>query len=144
MTIFASPMNILLRLSLIMSLLWGVLGSNNGVKAQGVATDKQHDEQQVCQHDSWLGHVAEEPQTQQSPCLRTGGQSHRVVSSRNSRILPTHGGKPGQHHGRWARNSSCQPLKNSLLCLHHSHLWFRAGTASPRHYYVIALRRLLC
>lgn len=134
----------LIRLSLIAALLCGLLGSNLGAKAQHTAHRHADDEEQLQQYDSWLKHVAEEPQTVQLPLMQSGGQSHRVVTTRNSRILPSHGGKPGQTDGRWTRHHSSNSIKYALLHLRQSPNWLHTGVASPRHYYVIALRRLLC
>ena len=131
----------LLRIWLLASLLFGTLVSTSEASARHAT---RHDEKQLSQHEGLLHLVAEEPQTLQGPLMRAGGQSHRVVTTRNSRVLPTHGGKPGQHLSRWAHHASSNLLKHTLLLLRRSPLWLRTGAASPRHYYVIALRRLLC
>jgi hypothetical protein len=135
----------LLRLFLVTTLLCGFLSSRIGDKMQGLsACDEQKSEEQIRQSDGWLRQVAEEPQNVADPVLRTVPLSHRVVSSRLTRLLPTHGGKPTNHSGRWSKGNSfnlrLSPFQ--LSCRHHC--WRRSTGSSPRLYYVIALRRLLC
>lgn len=116
---------------------------DSAVEVQGAVTGRQQDEQQVKQHDSWIHHVAEEPETAPVSALRPS-PSHRVASSRSVRLLPTHGGKPSQHTGRWTKGQLSH-LLNSFLqlpCIAYHRLCM--AVASPRRYYVIALRRLLC
>ncbi len=141
----------LIRLSLVAALLCGsLLGFT--VKAQGAVTSRQQDAQQIKQDNRWIHHVAEEPERAPFSLLRPTS-SHRVTSirehrssarslSRPVRLLPTHGGKPGQ--GRWANGQSSYHPKFSLQlpCISLQRLYTPA--ASPRRYYVIALRRLLC
>ena len=132
----------LIRLSLVAALLCGfLLGSS--VKAQGAVAVRQQDEQQVKQNDGWIRHVAEESETVPLSLLRPT-TSHRVASSRSVRLLPTHGGKPSQHSGRWVKGQSSYLPKFSLQlpCAFSHRLCTPA--ASPRRYYVIALRRFLC
>ena len=74
----------------------------------------------------------------------TWKNSQRIASSRPVRVHTAGGGKPGNYQGRWAGSDtfhpyySFQPERYSFCeqrCL---------AFASPRAYYVIALRRLLC
>lgn len=87
---------------------------------------------------------AEEPQPLIEAVFRSTPSSHRIASSRPSRLLPTHGGKPTNHPSRWAKGESSNPLKHALLLSCRCHRWHFATVASPRLRYVIALRRLLC
>ncbi len=135
----------LIRLFLVATLLCDFLGSIQDTKAQGMAArDEQKSEEQIKQHDGYLKHVAEEPQSPVEVAFRSASSSHRVASSRPTRLLPTHGGKPGKHHGRWAGNEVYKPFKCTIQqwcgCLDR-----QCTVAAPsRLYYVIALRRLLC
>ena len=132
----------LLYLSFVATWLCGILlGSNT--KVQDTVSNRQQDEQQIQRHDGWIRHVAEEPETLPVSLLRPT-TSHRVASSRSARLLPTHGGKPSQHSGRWAKGQLSYPpyCPIQLPCISRQRLCMAA--ASPRHYYVIALRRLLC
>lgn len=138
----------LTRLFLVAMLLCGFFDSRTGVKAQSIVDNVQKNEsdeiQQIRQGDGWLKQVAEEPQSPAESALRITPSSHRVASSRPSRLLPTHGGKPGHHHARWSADG-CGPLQTSPGggLTESSHAPGRASS-SPRFYYVIALRRLLC
>ena len=134
----------LTRLFLIAALLSGFLGLKTVVKAQHRAFDNgTRNEELTAQSDGWLRQVAEEPQSLGGTTLRTMPSSQRVVSSQTTRLLSTHGGKPTNHGGRWTREESSNLLITpSLLSCRHCSQGMR--TASPRLYYVIALRRLLC
>ena len=133
----------LLRISFIASLVCGfLLGST--VKAQGAVAERQHDKQQVKKYDGWIHQLAEEPETAPVSALRPSSPSHRVAYHRSVRLLPTHGGKPGQHIGRWEKGqlSNLQKCFVQLSCIGHHQACM--AVSSTRGYYVIALRRLLC
>ena len=133
----------LIRLCLVTTLLCGILGFGMCAKAQASVSDGQKSEAQIKQSEGWLRQVAEEPQSLGGTSLRTVPLSHRVASSRLTRLLPTHGGKPMSHNGRGARGESFNSLLHpSWLACCHCRLGMPAP--SPRLYYVIALRRLLC
>lgn len=136
---------ILIRLFLVAVLLCDFLGFTDGVKAQGIVSkDEQKSEEQIKQHDGYLKAVAEEPQSPVEVVFRSAPSSSRVASNRPTRLLPTHGGKPGKHHGRWTTNEICKPFNCVLLQLCRGIYHLRTVAAPPRYYYVIALRRLLC
>lgn len=143
----------LIRLALVAALLCGSLLGQNA-KAQGAVASHKQDEEQIKQDDGWIHHVAEEPESQPFSLLRSTS-THRVNSirehrtsarslSRPVRLLPTHGGKPGQHSGRWATGQSSHPPKFALQLPCAGLRWHPTPAASPRRRYVIALRRLLC
>jgi hypothetical protein len=46
--------------------------------------------------------------------------------------------------GRWTAGESYQLSKYFSLLLHRMDCGLRVGAASPRYYYVITLRRILC
>lgn len=132
-----------MRFCLIAALLCGLLGSKMGVREEGFVGNEQKSEQ-IKQFDGWLRGMAEEPQSPVGSLLRTNSSSNRVISSRPSRLLPTHGGRTGQHHGRGLADGYC-PLQISLRRgFSISSLALGRVSSSPRLYYVIALRRLLC
>ena len=160
----------LIRLFLVATLLCDFLGLTDGARAQGVALkDKQKSEerfhvaesrgkacldyaearkrsdgiQQIKQNDGYLKPVAEEPQSPVEVVFRSAPSSHRIASNRPTRLLPTHGGKPGQHHGRWTAGTLLNPYRFAPLQLCRD-LWRTSAASSPRLRYVIALRRLLC
>ena len=133
----------LLRISFIASLVCGfLLGST--VKAQGAVAERQHDKQQIKQYDGWIHQLAEEPETAPVSALRPLSPSHRVASHRSVRLLPTHGGKPSHNSGRWGKGqlSNLPKCFVQLSCIGHHQP--SMAVSSPRGYYVIALRRLLC
>ena len=132
----------LVRLILVAALLCGSF-LDFTVKVQGAVASSQQDEKQFKRHDGWIRHVAEEPETVPVSLLRPT-TSHRVASSRPTRLLPTHGGKPTNHGGRWTKGESFNPLIFPFLRSCRQFCWHRMTAASPRLRYVIALRRLLC
>ena len=147
----------LTRLFLVAALLGGFLGSRTEVKQRIVGNGQKSEDprqqsrlgangiqEQIRQNDGWLRQVAEEPQSPVESSLRSAPSSHRVASTRSSRLLPTHGGRPGQHHGRGGSDGCC-PLQTfpGGGFAKSSHNPGRVSS-SPRLYYVIALRRLLC
>lgn len=135
----------LIRLFLVATLLCDFLGSILDTKAQGTTTkDGQKSEEQIKQHDGYLKHVAEEPQSPVEVAFRSASSSHRVASSRPTRLLPTHGGKPSKHHGRWAKDDVCKPFNCPIRQRCYSVDRLCTVAAPSRLYYVIALRRLLC
>lgn len=133
----------LLRICFIASLVCGfLLGS--AVEIQGAVAERSHEKQQIKQYDGWIHQLAEEPETAPVSALRPSSPSHRVASHRSVRQLPTYGGKPGQHIGRWGKGQLSNLTKCivQLSCIGHNQACM--AVSSPRGYYVIALRRLLC
>ncbi|MCR4957204.1 MAG: hypothetical protein K6B13_01150 [Prevotella sp.] len=136
----------LIRIGLVALLLCSVfLGSAlQLVKTHQDVAGRPQDEQLVRQYDNWVLQVAEEPDWAPVPSLSSSSSSSRIASSRPVRLLPTYGGKPHSHFGRWAKNQSSNFL-NCFLQQPYMRLYrLYTAVASPRRYYVIALRRLLC
>lgn len=133
----------LIRLLLVAAILCDVLGSGITVRAQERITDKSRHEQQIsCNDDLWTL-MAEEPQEPVGSFLRTPPTSHRIASSRSYRWLPTHGSKPTKQTWRKTGGLSFNPQLFSAQSRQPEQSSGKRG-ASPRLYYVIALRRLLC
>ena len=134
----------LLRLWLIAALLCGGADSFGWVRTQKYAVDKHQKDEQITTNDGLVKGVMEEPEGQySSPLLRSQPQQ-RVGSSRSSRVIPTHGGKPGRNIGTWNNHYSYSPFNYIHLALSEFETRGAEGVASPRLYYVIALRRILC
>ena len=135
----------LLRLWLIAALMCGGANSFGWVGAQERASDsKKQKEEQVSAYDGLVKGAMEEPEGQySSPQLRSQPQQ-RVGSSRSLRVMPTHGGKPGRNLGGWNNHYSYNPQNFIHLALSELSAQGAEGVASPRLYYVIALRRILC
>lgn len=141
---FRESICILTRLFFILAFLSGIPGFGMGVRAQGFLATEQKSEEQIKQNDGYLKPVAEEPQSPVEVAFRSAPSSHRIASNRPTRLLPTHGGKPTNHGGRWAKGESFNPLISSSLRPCRRLFCHRTTAASPRLRYVIALRRLLC
>lgn len=137
-------MNILTRLLLVAALLCGLLGSNMEVREANLSVGDQHLGEQVQQNIGWLRQMAEEPQTATGSIVLSVPSPSRLASFRSIRLLPTHGGKPNNPTGRWAKGNTFNPLLSPTLLSYRCRCWQRMTAASPRLRYVIALRRLLC
>lgn len=74
----------------------------------------------------------------------TAKTGERIGTSRPVRLIPTHGGKSNRTSGRLTSAGSAYHSILHALLLHLSCGSTRARVASPRFYYVIALRRILC
>ena len=130
---------------LLFATLFGVLlGSKTGVKGQAfVANSGRRSEAQIKQNGERLKTVPYK-EGLGGYALLSVPSSNRVASSRPTRLLPTHGGKPTNSAGRWAKGKSFNPQLFPLLRPCRCHCRQRMATTSPRLRYVIALRRLLC
>ena len=140
----ADAMRKVIRLFFIVAFLCNILGSGISVRAQGFLAAEQKSEEQIKQNDGYLKPVAEEPQSPVEVAFRSAPSSHRIASNHPTRLLPTHGGKPNNHGGRWAKGESFNPLISISLRSCRQFFCHRTTAASPRLRYVIALRRLLC
>ena len=106
--------------------------------------DEQKNEEQIQEADGFLRQVAEEPQSPVEAAFRSAPSSHRVASSRSSRVQTTHGGRTNHTHGRVLADVLSYLHKYLPLGDVSSKSSSARAFASPRLYYVIALRRLLC
>ena len=70
--------------------------------------------------------------------------SQRIGGSRPTRLLPRSNGKPSCAHGKSLPGNPYNYPSLSLSHLFTLSLFQKGGAASPRFYYVIALRRILC
>ena len=134
----------LLRLWLIAALLCGGADSFGWVRAQKHAVDKHQKDEQITQNDGQVKNVMEEPEAPYSSPLMKSQNQHRVGSSRPARVLPTHGGKPSRSLDQCNNHYSYNSLNYIHLALTELSVHGAEGVASPRLYYVIALRRILC
>ena len=132
----------LLRLWLLALLLCAIPSPVSWAMAQGIPAYGQQREERIGQQDDLLRAFAEEPQPPINSLFVQSNPSQRVGSSRPTRILPTHGGKPGRNIGNVHHSSHYYQHVSLQLCYRNSTPG--AVAASPRYYYVIALRRILC
>ena len=98
----------------------------------------------VTKLDGLQRHTMQERQMPLAGAVITAKTGQRVGSSRPVRLHPSNGGKPGRMLGRWTADESYQLSKFYDLLLHRMDCGLRVRAASSRHYYVIALRRILC
>jgi len=136
--------SVILHIWFVVLMLCNFLGSNIEVKAQAMMPDNADRKEQVCRHSDLLHNMAEEPRNPVGSSLTSSVPTHRVASHRTVRLLPTHGSKPSTKSGRWATVSLSNLQKYVPVCQYLRLVVPGMGFASPRHYYVIALRRILC
>lgn len=70
--------------------------------------------------------------------------SDRVRSSHPTVPQVSHGGNSGRSPGRWFTGEQYDLLVHKCLVASTEDIPIRSGKGSPRFYYVIALRRMLC
>ena len=70
--------------------------------------------------------------------------SQRIGGSRPTRLLPQSNGKPSRAHGKLLSGNSYNHSSFLPFHLFTFSPFQKGGAASPRFYYVIALRRILC
>ena len=126
------------RLALLICFL---LTSCSEVLAGEIAGHVEHRRHAVSQYDRFPPLVSEEQQPSQ---LIGHRHVQRVGNSRNARLTPTHGPKPGRNIFRegdvlHSIMSGCR-----ISCLLVPLKWGCMAFSLPRFYYVIALRRILC
>ena len=134
----------LTRLTLILCLLCIHLGSSVGVMANAMAAHRRGQEVEVSRYGSLSKPSDEEHPLPLDAALHLPSSPYRLVSSRPVRLLPTFGGRTSHHSGRWNNGHSFNSLNSLSLQLRRRHQRLGTVTASPRLYYIITLRRLLC
>ena len=142
---------VLQMLLLLFTLLGGLSSPDCWAQAASAIGNAQPKGTNVSRYDGMQHMVLDERQRLQGGVFQGGRWSQRIGSSRSSqrfgssrptRLMPTHGPKTGG--GKWISNPTFNPQKYLFLCLSVGRLLPKTGAASPRSYYVIALRRLLC
>lgn len=135
--------NHLSRFYVIVVVFCSVSVSFEGARAENIpdANHQQGDNIKTC--DGWDRGWMEERQQPIDGSITESSQPSRVGTLRSSRVLPTNGGNTGRNN---SLNSNFQfnlfKFASLLLCYEKSCL--RLEVVSPRLYYVIALRRILC
>lgn len=112
--------------------------------AQTENISKTAEEECVTQSDVLHHYMMLEQQKMPAGFVVTAKNGERIGSSRPVRLIPTHGGKSGRMLSRLTSASSIYHSKLYALLFRLSDCGIRVGAASPRFYYVIALRRILC
>ena len=134
----------LIRIWLIAIMLCCLPITDFGVQVQAGVRGESIKKECVTRHDGLQRHTMQERQMPLAGAVITAKTGQRVGSSRPVRLHSSNGGKPGRMLGRWTAGESYQLSKYFSLLLHRMDCGLRVGAASPRYYYVIALRRLLC
>ena len=98
----------------------------------------------VTQSDALHCLMMQEQQKMPAGFVITAKSGERIGSLRPVRLVPTHGGKSGRMLSRLTSASSTHHSNLYSLLFRLSDCGIRVGAASPRFYYVIALRRILC
>lgn len=98
----------------------------------------------LTKHDGLGRHIMQERQMPLAGTVISAKTGQRVGSSRPVRLHPSNGGKPVRSLVHWTDGDSIQHSKHLAQLLHRMDCGLRTRAASPRFYYVLALRRLLC
>lgn len=121
---------------------WGI--TSYRVDAKAMYDGKQSKAVCVVQNDDSDNLVLERDLMPATNAAINPRGSQRIGGSRPTRLLPTNGGKHSRMFGKWLSSNpftlSC--ATNLFLC--RVALASKGRAASPRFYYVIALRRILC
>ena len=134
----------LIRVWLIVLLLCSLPITDFGAQARSEVRGESIKKECVTRHDGLQRHTMQERQMPLAGAVITAKTGQRVGSSRPVRLHPSNGGKPSRMLGRRTADESYQLSKYFVLLLHRMECGLRVGAASPRHYYIIALRRILC
>lgn len=98
----------------------------------------------VTTHDGLNSFMMQKRQMLPAGAVFSDKTGERLGSSRLVRLISTNGSKPGRTLGRWTSSNSFHLSNLYALLLRRSEIGLQAWAASPRFYYVIALRRILC
>lgn len=112
--------------------------------AQTEYISKTAEEECVTQSDVLHCFMMQEQQKMPAGFVITAKSGERIGGSRSIRLVPTHGGKSSRILSRLTSASSIYHSNLYSLLFRISDCGIRVGAASPRFYYVIALRRILC
>ena len=135
---------LLLRICFLLIMLSGFSGSVSGVRV-GYSLHKTDRKEQICASaDKVFARKDGSRSHDNSFASFISSGVQNVVCSRTVKHVPTHGGKSGRTLGRLSSDISIHLSRFFTILLHHLDTGSRIVVASPRHYYVIALRRILC
>lgn len=142
---FAAVNRFLLRIWLTIAFLCALPETIHGLWEDRVVDHVESTkEESISQHCGLDHHMELQGLLPPAGVVVSAKNSHRIGSSRSIRLMPSHGGKPGRSLGHWASDHSSYLSNLSCLLLHQASFRSQTWAASPRYYYVIALRRILC
>ena len=136
--------NRLFRLWLAVLLLSCLPITDFGAQKQVGVRGESIGEECVTKHDRLHRYMMQERQMPLAGIVITAKNGERIGSSRPVRLNPTNGGKPSRTLARWISNKSFHLSNLHALLLRRIDCGRGVSAASPRYYYVIALRRILC
>ena len=136
--------NHLFRLWILATMLCGLPISNVWGKAQDAVCQKTAEEAHVLRNDENCCTMAQSKEQAQTDAFLNTKRLQHIGSSRSIRLLPTNSGKPGRPSGRGNSKEPFHFSKFHALLLYCMAYEQRIWAASPRFYYVIRLRRILC
>lgn len=135
---------LMIRLCLVVAILFGLQDAQLSVGSVCHITDRLTKDCVVDSYDELDYGIQKDGLQLPSGYLLNDEDSQRLENSRSGRTYSSGGGKPGRLSNHWeAHCISCFIYLPCLFFLRAS-LWVRRRGASPRYYFVIALRRILC
>ncbi len=136
--------NRLFRLWLAVLLLCSLPVTDFGAQRQEGVCGESISKECVTKHDRLHRYLMQERQMPLAATVITAKNGERIGSSRPVRQNPTNGGKSNRTLWRWISNKSFHLSNLYALLLRRIDCGRGVSAASPRFYYVIALRRILC
>ncbi|MBQ5476432.1 MAG: hypothetical protein IIT64_01365 [Bacteroidaceae bacterium] len=131
------------HIRLVIAMLFIGISHYGGVQAENIGRQPQNNAQ-VSRYDGLINSIAEERNQPLSVVFDTDEGAQRYSSNRNPRLIPTHGFGPNNGSGHFSGKHQYSLKNIKFLHLCRKNCVRQTGGASPRHYYIIALRRILC
>ena len=131
------------HIRLVIAMLFIGICHYGGVQAENIGRQPQNNAQ-VSRYDNLINSLAEERNQPLSVVFDTDEGAQRYSSNRNPRLIPTHGFGPNNGSGHFSGKYQYSLKNIKFLHLCRKNCVRQTGGASPRHYYIIALRRILC
>lgn len=131
------------HIRLVIAMLFISICHFGGVQAENIGQHPQNNAQ-VSRYDNLINSLAEERNQPLSVVFDTDEGAQRYSSNRNPRLIPTHGFGPNNGSGHFSGKHQYSLKNIKFLHLCRKICVRQTGGASPRHYYIIALRRILC
>ena len=131
------------HIRLVFAMLFIGISHYGGVQAENIGRQPQNNAQ-VSRYDNLINSIAEERNQPLSVVFDSDEGAQRYSSNRNPRPIPTHGFGPNNGSGLFSGKYQYSLKNIKFLHLCRKNCVRQTGGASPRHYYIIALRRILC
>lgn len=135
---------LMIRLCLVFAILVGLQDAQLSVGSVCSIADRLTEDCVVNSYDELDYGVQKDGVQLPSGYLQNDGDSHRLEHSRSERTHSFGGGKTGRFPTYWISHYSYCFIYLPCLSLLRVCLKVRRSGASPRYYFVIALRRILC